>query len=139
MPDFLIIGGAGYIGSHVVLELVREGHNVTVLDNLSTGHRESIAGVDCRFVHGDLGDPSLLQSIFGGGRIDCVMHFAAFSLVGESVQLPLKYYWNNTAGTIRLLTAMIEAGVDRFIFSSTAAVYGEPEQIPMSKRLMGHG
>ncbi|MDF2857561.1 MAG: UDP-galactose-4-epimerase [Neobacillus sp.] len=120
----LVVGGAGYIGSHLVKELV-EKEEVIVLDNLSTGHREA---VDSRaiFVEGDLGDEEDLQMIFSSYPIDAVMHFAAFSLVGESVIDPLKYYQNNVASTITLLNVMLKNNVKNFIFSSTAATYGIP-------------
>lgn len=120
----LVVGGAGYIGSHVVKQLV-ETKPVVVLDNLSTGHRHL---VDKRavFVHGDLGDRATLVRIFEKYPIDAVMHFAANSLVGESVVEPMKYYKNNVAATLTLLETMMEYGVKRFIFSSTAAVYGIP-------------
>ncbi len=120
----LVVGGAGYIGSHVVKKLV-ETKPVVVLDNLSTGHRHL---VDKRavFVHGDLGDRTTLVRIFEKYPIDAVMHFAANSLVGESVVEPMKYYKNNVAATLTLLETMMEYGVKRFIFSSTAAVYGIP-------------
>ncbi|MBA2877153.1 UDP-glucose 4-epimerase [Anoxybacillus kamchatkensis] len=120
----LVVGGAGYIGSHVVKQLV-ETNSVVVLDNLSTGHRYL---VDKRavFVHGDLGDRAALVRIFEKYPIDAVMHFAANSLVGESVVDPMKYYKNNVAATLTLLETMMEYGVKRFIFSSTAAVYGIP-------------
>lgn len=120
----LVVGGAGYIGSHVVKQLV-ETKPVVVLDNLSTGHRHL---VDKRavFVHGDLGDRTTLVRIFEKYPIDAVMHFAANSLVGESVVEPMKYYKNNVAATLTLLETMMEYGVKRFIFSSTAAVYGIP-------------
>jgi len=131
MASFLVVGGAGYIGSHVVKELIAAGHEVIVLDDLSKGHREAVAAG--AFLEGDLGDRVLLDRIFSEQRIDCVMHFAAYSLVGESVEDPLAYYDNNTGKTARLLTAMKVHGVLRFILSSTAAVYGEPEQIPISE------
>ena len=136
----LVIGGAGYIGSHVVKELVNQGNEVVVLDDLSMGHRQAVKGStdyaeikdkDGEFIQGDLGDRELLGQIFSSRKIDCVMHFAAFSLVGESVEKPLAYYDNNTARTTHLLMAMKEHGVNRFILSSTAAVYGEPKNIPI--------
>lgn len=129
MGSFLVVGGAGYIGSHVVKELIAAGHEVIVLDDLSKGHREALVGGT--FVQGDLGDPVLLDRIFGEGCIDCVMHFAAFSLVGESVDKPLHYYNNNTGKTAVLLSAMQRYGVLKFILSSTAAVYGEPKEVPI--------
>ncbi len=120
----LVVGGAGYIGSHLVKELV-EKEEVIVLDNLSTGHREA---VDSRaiFVEGDLGNEDDLKMIFSSYPIKAVMHFAAFSLVGESVMDPLKYYQNNVAATLTLLKVMMKHNVKNFIFSSTAATYGIP-------------
>lgn len=120
----LVVGGAGYIGSHLVKELV-EKEDVIVLDNLSTGHREA---VDSRaiFVKGNLGDEEDLQMIFSSYPVDAVMHFAANSLVGESVVDPLKYYQNNVASTLTLLKMMLKHNVKNFIFSSTAATYGIP-------------
>jgi UDP-glucose 4-epimerase len=128
---FLIVGGAGYIGSHMVKALLDKGHGVITLDDLSTGHREAVAGGT--FVEGDLGDRILLDRILGAHAVDCVMHFAALSLVEESVRKPLAYYQNNAAKTTNLLLAMKEHGVDRFIFSSTAAIYGEPRRIPITE------
>ncbi|WML24809.1 UDP-glucose 4-epimerase GalE [Neobacillus sp. OS1-33] len=121
----LVVGGAGYIGSHLVKELV-EKEEVVVLDNLTTGHRQA---VDSRavFVEGDLGNEEDLQMIFKSYPIDAVMHFAAFSLVGESVVDPLKYYQNNVAATLTLLKVMMKNNVKNFIFSSTAATYGIPD------------
>lgn len=121
----LVVGGAGYIGSHLVKELV-EKEEVIVLDNLSTGHREA---VDHRaiFLEGDLGDETELQLIFKRYPIKAVMHFAACSLVGESVVDPLKYYENNVASTLTLLKVMMKNNVKNFIFSSTAATYGIPD------------
>ena len=127
----LVVGGAGYIGSHITKMLLEEGHQVIILDNLSTGHKQLIVGGE--FVHGHLGDVSLLDKTFQQFRIDAVMHFAAFSLVGESVSAPMKYYENNVVATSVLLNAMIRHNVQHFIFSSTAAVYGEPETIPMDE------
>lgn len=131
MIRFLLVGGAGYIGAHVARELVARGHEVTVLDDLSKGHREAVSGLD--FVRGDLGDTALVGRVLAERRIQCVMHFAAFSLVGESMERPLAYYDNNVARTTRLLTAMKEQGVLRFVLSSTAAVYGEPESVPIEE------
>jgi UDP-glucose 4-epimerase len=127
----LVVGGAGYIGAHMVKELLKADFEVTTLDNLSTGHRESVMGGD--FVLGDLSDQKLLDRLFSGKRVDAVMHFAAFSLVGDSVQNPVDYYRNNFCGTLSLLEAMRRNGVSRFIFSSTAAVYGEPETVPITE------
>jgi UDP-glucose 4-epimerase len=124
MTMILVVGGAGYIGSHLIKELV-EKEEVIVLDNLSTGHREAI---DTRaiFVQGDLGNEEDLQMIFSSYPIKAVMHFAAFSLVGESVVDPLKYYENNVAATLTLLKVMMKNNIKNFIFSSTAATYGIP-------------
>jgi len=127
----LVVGGAGYIGSHMVKMLVDEGYRVVVLDNLSTGHRRLVTGGE--FVQGSLGDAALLDRILAATRIHTVMHFAAFSLVGESVEAPLKYYRNNVNETVALIEAMVRHGVKRFIFSSTAAVYGEPEKLPIGE------
>lgn len=121
----LIVGGAGYIGSHVVKELLNQKHQVIVLDNLSTGHREA---VDPRadFIQGDIRDESLLTHIFTTYKIEGVMHFAAHCLVGESVVKPFIYYENNVAATLLLLRQMILHNVTKFIFSSTCATYGIP-------------
>ncbi len=127
----LVVGGAGYIGSHMVRQLVNARYDVVILDNLSTGRRRLVQGDD--FVQGDLGDPALLSRLFGTHIFDAVMHFAAFSQVGESMNQPLEYYRNNLAETIFLLDAMMRHGVRRFIFSSTAAVYGEPMAIPITE------
>jgi len=129
MSSFLIVGGAGYIGSHVVKALLSKGHRVITLDNFSRGHRQAVWGGG--LIGGDLGDRALLEDVFSSTKIDCVMHFAALALVNESVQDPLAYYDNNTARTNRLLLAMRDQGVKRFIFSSTAAVYGEPGRLPI--------
>ncbi len=127
----LVVGGAGYVGSHMVKALLGEGYQVVILDNLSTGHRRQVTGGT--FVQGSLGDGKLLDHIFIENNISAVMHFAAFSLVGESVQRPLKYYQNNICETIALLDAMGRHDVKRFIFSSTAAVYGEPIKTPIEE------
>jgi len=131
MEKILVVGGAGYIGSHMVKALMEKGYQVLVLDNLSTGYRELLAGGT--FIQGSLGDSVLLDRIFSEHEIAAVMHFAAFSLVGESVQNPLKYYRNNISETITLIEAMVRHGLQRFIFSSTAAVYGEPEHTPITE------
>jgi UDP-glucose 4-epimerase len=121
----LVVGGAGYIGSHMTKMLVRSGYDVLVLDNLSTGFRNAVRYG--RLIEGDLADHSLLDRLFAENRIDAVLHFAALSQVGESVQNPALYYRNNVANTLNLLDAMLAHGVRRFIFSSTAAIFGEPE------------
>ncbi|MDH3831495.1 MAG: GDP-mannose 4,6-dehydratase, partial [Gammaproteobacteria bacterium] len=128
----LVVGGAGYIGSHMVLDLLRAGYPVVTLDDLSRGHRELVPGGD--FIEGDMGDAALLAQIFNQHPIRAVMHFAAHSQVGESVQQPLEYYRNNVANTITLLQSMQQAGIAHFIFSSTAAVYGEPERTPITEQ-----
>jgi UDP-glucose 4-epimerase len=130
----LVTGGAGYIGSHVVLALQQLGYSVLVLDNLTFGHRtfvEDVLQVD--FVYGDINDYQLLTEIFSAYSIDAVMHFAAYTYVGESVADPLKYYQNNVVGTNTLLQAMLQVGIDKMVFSSTAAIYGNPQQIPITE------
>jgi len=127
----LVVGGAGYIGSHMVKDLLEEGYQVVTLDNLSTGHRDLLPGGE--FVEGGLEDSGLLDDLFSSHHIAAVMHFAAFSLVGESMEKPLKYYHNNMTATTQLLSSMVRHGVKRFIFSSTAAVYGEPQVIPITE------
>ncbi|MGD9097250.1 MAG: UDP-glucose 4-epimerase GalE [Desulfobacterales bacterium] len=129
--NILVVGGCGYIGTHMVKALIAAGHHPVTLDNLSTGHRRLLPGGD--FIEGDIGDTALLDGIFASRRIDAVMHFAAFIEVGESVRDPLKYYGNNFARTANLLEAMIRHNVKRFIFSSSAAVYGEPEYTPIDE------
>jgi len=124
-----VTGGAGYIGSVVSMWLVQAGHEVTILDNLSTGHRQAISP-DCRFVEGDIRDEQALASAVTG-QTDAVFHFAARSLVGESVGIPLAYYDNNVTGSVALLHAMRDAGVRRMVFSSSAAVYGVPDELPI--------
>jgi UDP-glucose 4-epimerase len=130
--QILVCGGAGYIGSHMVQLLLERGHNVTILDNLSTGHRDALFGG--RFEFGDLGDPQALDRVLGSTRFDAVMHFAAFIRVEESVAQPGKYFRNNFCNTLSLLDAMVRHGVQRFIFSSTAAVYGEPQYVPVDEK-----
>jgi len=128
----LVFGGAGYVGSHAVVELLETGHEVIVFDNLEKGHRAAVLG-EAEFVQGDLCDTATLDAVFAEHKIDAVMHFAAYSLVGESVAHPDKYYNNNVIGTYNLLQAMRKAGVDKIVFSSTAAVYGEPESVPITE------
>ncbi len=129
--NILVTGGAGYIGSHTVLELIKRGHRVVVLDNLSKGHRAAVDGIE--FVHGDTGDTRLLGETFKKYNIKAVVHFAASSLVGESVQQPAAYYQNNVVKGLALLDAMVNSGVLQLVFSSTAAVYGEPVEVPISE------
>jgi UDP-glucose 4-epimerase len=127
----LVCGGAGYIGSNMTAMLAREGYEPVVFDNLSKGHREAIRNV--QFVLGDFGDFNFTLETLQKYRIEAVMHFAAFIEVGESVQHPLRYYENNLSKTRTLLAAMERAGVDKFVFSSTAAVYGMPKQVPITE------
>ncbi len=129
MSNILVVGGGGFIGSHMVQMLGRSGHDVRVLDNFSTGYRDAIGGA--KLIEGDLGDESLLDELFRQHPVDAVMHFAAHIEVGESVRLPSKYYRNNFVNTLHLLDAMHRNGVRRFIFSSTAAVYGMPQTVPI--------
>ncbi|MFZ7125014.1 MAG: UDP-glucose 4-epimerase GalE [Desulfobacterales bacterium] len=130
-PHILVVGGAGYIGSHMVKALLEAGFWPVTLDNLSRGHRELVPGGE--FIEGDLSDTVLLDRLFSRFPIDAVLHFAADSLVGESVTRPLQYYRNNVAGTLGLVEAMVRNDVDALIFSSTAAVYGEPGAAPISE------
>lgn len=129
--QLLLIGGAGYIGSHMAKQLVCAGHNVVVLDNLSTGFRDQARYGE--LVEGDLADTALLEQLFNKYAFDGVMHFAAASLVGESMQDPSKYYRNNVVNTLNLLDVMVRHGVKNFIFSSTAATFGEPEYVPIDE------
>ena len=121
----LVTGGAGYIGSHVVRQLVERGERVVVLDNLSTGFREAV--IDAPLVVGDVGDRALVESVLAGHGVGTVMHFAAHTIVPESVRDPLKYYGNNTCATRALLATCAAAGIGELVFSSTAAVYGMPD------------
>jgi UDP-glucose 4-epimerase len=128
--NILVTGGAGYIGSHAVLRLLEDGHAVTVVDNLSRGHREAIDVLeprgDLHFAAGEVGDAALLVDLLRRRAIDVVMHFAAMAYVGESLEMPLDYYRSNTAGTLALVEAIHEVNVRRVIFSSSCATYGEP-------------
>lgn len=128
----LIVGGAGYIGSHMVLTLAQAGFHPIVLDNLSKGHRDAVLAGD--FILGDAGDKNLLQQLFAKYQFSAVMHFASFIEVAESVQQPEKYYQNNVAATLNLLDVMLQNHVPHFIFSSTAAVYGEPQYTPIDEK-----
>jgi len=127
----LVTGGAGYIGSHMVKLLAETGSEVTVLDDLSTGHAEAVRGA--QFVKGDIADVASTKSLLQKNRIEGVVHFAASSLVGESMADPLKYYRRNVGGTVALVQAMRDAGVARIVFSSTAAVYGDPVRTPIDE------
>lgn len=128
----LVVGGAGYIGSHMVKRIGQLGGAVTTLDNLSSGHRDAVLCGE--FVQGDLADKAMLVDLLQAGRFDAVMHFASFIQVGESVQKPAMYYVNNVANTLHLLDAMRAADIRRFIFSSTAATFGEPQYTPIDER-----
>jgi len=127
----LVVGGAGYIGSHMVKLLGREGFEVTVLDNLSTGYRDAVTCGE--LVVGDIADRHMLDKLFARNQFDGVMHFAAYIQVGDSVQRPEKYYRNNIANTQNLLDAMLAHDVRCFIFSSTAAIFGEPQRVPIDE------
>jgi UDP-glucose 4-epimerase len=129
---FLVVGGAGYIGSHMVKHLLRADHDVVVADNFSTGHRSALMGA--KLVEMDIADGQALDALFAQHRFDAVFHFASFIQVGESVTEPAKYYQNNLAATLTLLQAMVRAQIKHFIFSSTAAVYGDPEYIPIDEQ-----
>lgn len=126
----LVTGGAGYIGSHTVYQLLAEGHDVVVYDNLSKGHEKAVPA-EVLFVQGDLRDGPLLSQVLRTQEIEAVVHFAADSLVGESMTQPSKYYHNNVVATLALLDTMRECSVNKIVFSSTAAVYGEPEECPI--------
>lgn len=126
----LVLGGAGYIGSHTVSELVDAGEEVVIIDNLETGHIEAV-NQKAVFYQGDIRNRDFVDSVFEKENIEGVIHFAANSLVGESMTDPLKYYDNNLNGTKVLLQSMVAHGVDKIVFSSTAATYGEPESIPI--------
>lgn len=128
----LVVGGAGYIGSHCVRQLQEAGYTPVVLDNLVFGHRQAVAK-DVPLYTEDLGDMAAVSHILRAEKIEVVMHFAAFTYVGESVENPIKYYRNNLVATVNLLAAMIETGVSRFIFSSTCATYGEPRYLPLDE------
>lgn len=126
----LVLGGAGYIGSHTVKELIKSGSQVVIVDNLETGYKEAVHP-DAQFYQGDIRDRAFMDNVFEKEKIDGVIHFAANSLVGESMSEPLKYYDNNLYGTKVLLDSMVANGVDKIVFSSTAATYGEPKRVPI--------
>lgn len=130
--SILVTGGAGYIGSHTVYKLIEEGRDVVIIDNLETGHIEAIHP-KARFYKGDIRDKEFLKDVFSKEKIETVIHFAANSLVGESMKNPLKYYDNNLYGTKVLLNSMIENNIKKIVFSSTAATYGEPEKYPIEE------
>ena len=126
----LVCGGAGYIGSHAVHALIEKGEQVVVVDNLQTGHRDAL-NPKAKFYEGDIRDASVLDKIFTENKVEAVIHFTANSLVGESMEKPLLYFNNNVYGMQVLLEAMVRHGVDKIVFSSTAAVYGEPKRMPI--------
>lgn len=129
----VVLGGAGYIGSHAVDQLVQKGYDVAVIDNLITGHRNAV-NPKARFYQGDIRDRAFLDEVFGQEQdIEGIIHFAAFSVVPESMANPLKYFDNNTGGMITLLKAMKDHDIKRIVFSSTAATYGEPKQVPIKE------
>ena len=130
--NILVVGGAGYIGSHMIKKLTLEGNSVVILDNLSTGFRDAVKYG--KFIEGDIADSKLLSEIFSSNKFDSVMHFASYIEVGESVTDPSKYYNNNFSNTLNLLNAMVAHGVNNFIFSSTAAIFGEPEYSPIDEK-----
>lgn len=127
----LVCGGAGYIGSHTAYELYKKGEDVVVVDNLITGHKKAVLGG--KLYVGDLRDSEFMDRVFEENDIEAVIDFAAFSLVGESVGKPLEYYENNVYGTMCLLKKLVKYGVNKIVFSSTAATYGEPERIPIKE------
>ncbi len=129
--NILVVGGAGYIGSHMTAFLLRNHYTPVVLDDLSTGHRDAVS--EAEWIEGSIADTELLDHLFSTRSFDAVMHFASFIQVGESVKSPEKYYQNNVVNTLNLLMAMVRHHINRFIFSSTAAVYGEPEYTPIDE------
>ncbi|MCD6416767.1 MAG: UDP-glucose 4-epimerase GalE [Planctomycetes bacterium] len=129
--NVLVTGGAGYVGSHVLPELRRAGHNPVVFDNLSEGHRRAVA--DTPFIKGDLASDEQIADALARSRADAVMHFAARAYVGESVEKPQEYYFNNVAGALRLLRAMLSRGVKRLVFSSSCCIYGVPQTVPITE------
>jgi len=130
--NVLVMGGAGYIGSLVAAELIDAGHSVTVFDNMSRGHIEAVPAA-AGLMTGDLADRAALDRVFASGSFDAVMHFAALIEAGESMQVPERYFRNNTANTLNLLEAMLAHGVGRLVFSSTAALYGNPVRVPIEE------
>ena len=130
MKTILVLGGAGYIGSHTVYELIDHGYDVVVADNLETGFRKAVHP-KARFYEGDIRNKTFVDHVFDAEHIDAIIHFAANSQVGESMVNPLKYYENNLGGTRTMLQSMIEHNIKYIVFSSTAAIYGEPERIPI--------
>lgn len=132
--NILVTGGAGYIGSVCVEELLNVGHHVTVFDNLTEGHRSAV-DARAKFVQGCLSDAALVKQTVGGARTEAILHFAANALVGESMTNPAKYFRNNVASGLNLVDAAVECGVKKFVFSSTCATYGPPDRVPMTEDL----
>jgi UDP-glucose 4-epimerase len=132
MSTILVTGAAGFIGSHAILALSEAGHTVIAVDDLSTGRRWAVPD-GMTFIQADIGDAALMREVFAGHKIDAVMHFAGSIEVGESVTHPLEYYRNNTGGSLTLIETAIKAGIRKMVFSSTAAVYGEPERQPIQE------
>lgn len=132
MKNILVMGGAGYIGSHTVKHLMQHGYNCIVADNLVYGHRESV--LTPHFEVADLLDKKSLQAVFDEHQIDAVIHFAAYAYVGESVEKPMKYYENNVIGTLNLLEAMLAHNIKKIVFSSTCATYGDPQYTPIDEQ-----
>lgn len=132
--SILVLGGAGYIGSHAVYQLIDQKYDVVVIDNLQTGHRGAIHP-KAKFYEGDIRDRAFMRDVFGKEKIDAIIHFAANSLVGESMEQPLKYFDNNVYGTQIVLEMMKEFHVPHIVFSSTAATYGEPERVPITETM----
>lgn len=129
----LVLGGAGYIGSHTVDRLIEKGEKTIVVDSLVTGHRQAV-NKDAKFYQGDIADKDFMRQVFKeNSDIDAVIHFAAYSLVAESMKKPLKYFDSNTAGMVKLLEVMNEFSIDKIVFSSTAATYGIPEEVPIKE------
>ena len=128
----LVTGGAGYIGSHAVKVLLDKGYDVVVVDNLATGHKDAV-DKRAKFFLGDISDEILMDKVFKKNNISGVIHFAAFSLVGESMTNPYKYYENNVSKTNKFLKSMVEHNVKNIVFSSTAATYGEPKKTPIEE------
>src|SRR5882724_10898171 len=131
--NVLVAGGAGYIGSHTVKRLKAAGHRPVIYDNAERGHREVVDILQVPAVIADLADSRLVEKALRDHKIDVVMHFAAYAYVGESVEKPLDYYRNNVSLTIGVLEAMARAGVEKFVFSSTCATYGDPDKIPITE------
>ena len=134
----LVTGGAGYIGSHTVINLLNAGFEIVIFDNLENGHIETVQTLqklgDVKFEKGDLRNIEDIEKVFAKYQIDAVVHFAAFALVGESVEKPAKYYRNNTVGTLNLLDTMLKFGCKKIVFSSTCATYGNPTYVPVDEK-----